>query len=555
MVWLRNRLFGHKEHITLRDLLPFGIAAFGIIVVLLAIPPIWEYSNSPGFCGTTCHTMPPEFSTYLVSPHSRVLCVDCHIGRDLILVQAFRKAGHMRLVVDTILQNYEYPIRSAEMRPASETCELCHTPEKFSDDSLRVIETFENNRANDPYSIYLLMHTGGGSQREGLGRGIHWHIENKITYVALDPEEQEIPWVRVETPDGQVTEFVSVNSPVDATNIDQYEQHEIDCITCHNRISHLLQNPSKTVDEALAAGDVSRDIPFIRARMVELLTTRYASTEDADRAFETLDQYYRDYYADFYATGAEQVATAIEAIKTLYRDNNYPEQLLYWNTHPDNIGHRDAAGCFRCHDGQHFSSEGEVIRLECNLCHSIPKVVRPDEIEPKLSLATGIEPASHLTSTWIAQHRTVFDASCSNCHTISNPGGISDQSFCSNSVCHGVEWRYAGFNAPGLATILGIYQVEPVPLLEDFNGDPTYTILQPLFAQECGACHGPVPSKGLRLTDYASLLAGSESGPIILPGSPEESVMIDVLTSGHFAQLTDHQLDLLTRWVASGAPQ
>ena len=555
MLRFRRRLFRFRNRGLWISFLSLVLVGLILVITLVTVPPVWEYTNSPAFCGTTCHTMPPEYSTYLVSPHARTLCVDCHIGRDLLIVQAARKAGHMRLLADTVLQNYELPIRTSEMRPARETCEMCHFPEKFSDDSLRVIHSFDNNRTNDPYSIYLLMHTGGGSQREGLGRGIHWHVENRITYIALDKEEQEIPWVRVETSDGQTVDYNAVNSPVDTENLGQYEMHEMDCITCHNRISHLVKTPTRAVDQALFQGDISSDIPFIRTRAVELLSATYGSVADAEQAFASLDEYYRDNYAEFYAEGQQQVLDAIALLEVLYQDSNYPDQNLNWSTHPNNIGHRDSPGCFRCHDGQHFSTDGQVVRLECNLCHSIPQVVRPGELEPVLPITTGIEPVSHLDSTWISRHHTVFDATCANCHTTSNPGGVDDQSFCSNSGCHGVNWRYAGFDAPGIATMLGIYQVEPVPLLEEFDGNPTYEILQPFFTQECGGCHGPVPSKGLRLTDYASLMAGSESGPVVVPGAPEESSMLEVLAQGHFARPTDHQIDLLTTWIANGAPE
>ncbi len=40
----------------------------------------------------------------------------------------------------------------------------------------------------------------------------------------------------------------------------------------------------------------------------------------------------------------------------------------------------------------------------------------------------------------------------------------------------------------------------------------TYKVLQPMFVQVCGGCHGPVPTKGLRLTDFASAMKGSENG-------------------------------------------
>ncbi len=526
-----------------------------LLLTLAAIPPTWEYTNSASFCGTTCHTMPPEYNTYQVSPHARVPCVDCHIGRDLIAVQFSRKIGHSRLVVATVLEDYEYPIRTSEMRPARDTCEHCHSPDKFSDDSLRIVKRHDNNRTNDPYDIYLLMHTGGGSEREGLALGIHWHIENPIEYIALDELEQEIPWVRVKTADGETVEYNAINSPIDTSNLGQYEIHEMDCITCHNRIAHLLEEPTDAVDSALAAGDLSRDIPFIRIRAIELLTPHYPSVEAAQMAFASLDDYYARNYPEFYAEGREDVQAAIRLLGQLYDESNYPEALLNWETHPNNIGHSETPGCFRCHDGQHFNEQGQAIRLECNLCHSIPQVVRPNDIEPEIPISTGIEPASHLDSTWISQHHNVFDASCANCHTTSNPGGIDDSSFCSNSACHGAGWEHAGFDAPGLATVMGIYQVEPTPLLADFEGEPTYEVLQPLFAQECGGCHGPVPSKGLRVTDYASLMAGSEAGPVIVPGSPDESVIVGVLIEGHFGQFDDHQLALLRQWIADGAPQ
>lgn len=552
-MWRIRPLLFPSPNGSARNKLILPLAIGGLILILLAIPPIWEYTNTASFCGTTCHTMPPEYNTYLVSPHARVPCVDCHIGRDLIAVQFTRKIGHLRLVAATILDNYELPIRTSEMRPARETCEVCHFPETFADDSLRVINSFSDDRTNDPYTIYLLMHTGGGNQRTGLAKGIHWHVQSRISYIPLDRDEQEIPWVRVENPDGTVTDYNAVNSPIDTSNLEQYEMHEMDCIACHNRIAHLIDSPSNLVDAALADNSISRDLPFIRNRAVELLSATYHLPEDALTAMASLDQYYRQYYSDSY--NREEVSNVITELEQLYTDNNYPDKKLDWRTHPNNVGHRDWPGCFRCHDGQHFSTDGKVIRLECNLCHSIPLVTQPGEIEPKLALASGIEPASHLDSTWITRHHNVFDASCSNCHETSNPGGTDNSSFCSNSACHGVNWRYAGFNAPGLAAMLGIYQVQPEPILEDFNGQPTYAILQPLFVQECGGCHGPVPSKDLRLTDYASLMAGASDGPVITPGNPDESRMLQVLTAGHFATLSDHQMELLKQWITDGAPE
>jgi hypothetical protein len=527
-------------------------------IVLLVIPPVWEFSNSAGFCGTTCHTMPPEYSTYLVSPHARIPCVDCHIGRGPVYEQLYRKTDHLRLIWETITGDYEYPIRVSTMRPARETCELCHYPQKFSSDSLQVIHRFADDEQNTPYDLYLLMHTGGGTQREGLGRGIHWHIENKIEYIATDSEEQDIPWVRVNYADGTTTEYVAADSTIDTANLGQYDIKEMDCITCHNRISHLIDPPDMLVDAAMYRGDLPGDIPYIRARAVEVLSQSYTSDSEAEAAIAKLADYYRTSYPDFYAQNSDHIAKAVDLIQQLYQNNTYSEQELDWETHPNNIGHRDSPGCFRCHDGQHFDSTGTAVRLECNLCHSIPQVVLPGEIEPTLPLTTGIEPSSHFDSTWSARHFSQYDATCSDCHTMDNPGGTTDTSFCSNSACHGVNWRYAGFNAPVLAEQLGITQQPEVSVQVPISveGLPiTYQTLQPFLEQQCGKCHGVTPIKGLRVTTYAGLMAGGIGGPVVVPGDPDNSRVLSVLSAGHFAQLPTEQMDWLRQWIEAGAPE
>jgi len=58
-----------------RRALPWVTLAGVFVLVAFSGVSAWEYTNSPQFCGTTCHTMPPEFTAYLTSPHARILCV------------------------------------------------------------------------------------------------------------------------------------------------------------------------------------------------------------------------------------------------------------------------------------------------------------------------------------------------------------------------------------------------------------------------------------------------------------------------------------------------
>jgi nitrate/TMAO reductase-like tetraheme cytochrome c subunit/mono/diheme cytochrome c family protein len=518
----------------------------------------WEYTNSPQFCGTACHTMPPEFTSYLTSPHARIDCVDCHIGKGFLATRVSRKAGDLRHIVAAAFNTYEFPIRAHQLQPARETCEKCHLPEKFSDDSLREIKQFAPDKDNTPLTTYLVLKTGGGSKREGLGRGIHWHIENKIEYFPADPEEQEIPYVRVLEDDGTFTEYIDIESGLEPSDIDPDELVEMDCITCHNRITHLVKTPEATVDELMNRGIIDPEIPEIRRVATETYGQIYATTEIGLEGISAIASFYQTYYPDYYAENTVKIARTIGALREAYGQSVYPEQNSDWTTHPNNIGHTDSAGCFRCHSGQHMNADEEAIRLECNLCHSIPVVAGPGDFISEIEISRGPEPDSHKNPNWITLHRDVFDPTCSNCHTTDNPGGVDNTSFCSNSACHGNVWEYAGFDAPGLREVL-LDQLPPEPEPTELPAGEEITFnntIGPMLESNCGACHSTAnPLKGLDLTTYDGLGEGGESGTVIIAGDPENSLIVIIQTSeeSHFAQLTSDEIALLEQWIADGA--
>src|SRR5512138_1234144 len=177
--------------------LPYAVLGILTLAVLAGGMYGWEYTNSPTFCGTACHTMPPQNAAYIASPHANVTCEECHIGRASFVSQLTRKSQALHEIYYMTFKLYKYPIHAKALRPARDTCEKCHQPETFSNDSLRVIPKFADNLSNTPTSIYLILKTGGGAKREGLGRGIHWHIVNKVEYYPLDELAQQIPYVRV----------------------------------------------------------------------------------------------------------------------------------------------------------------------------------------------------------------------------------------------------------------------------------------------------------------------------------------------------------------------
>jgi nitrate/TMAO reductase-like tetraheme cytochrome c subunit/mono/diheme cytochrome c family protein len=540
-------------------ILPFAVLGLLTLILLTAGAYGWEYTNSSEFCGTTCHTMPPEYTAFLTSPHARIDCVDCHIGKSFIATRITRKAGDLKHITATIFKNYEYPIRAAELRPARETCELCHFPEKFSDDSLRQVQHYQNDLDNTPYNIYLDLRTGGGSQRQGLGRGIHWHIENKILYLPTDPEEQQIPYVRVEYPDGTLQEYTDLNAKLDPSTIDPSQLKEMDCITCHNRVSHLVPTPEETVDQLLARGKISTKIPEIHRKAIEVYSRVYATTEEGVVGITGLEDYYQTYYPEFYATNSQDIKDAISALQTAYQASVYPEQSSDWTAHPNNIGHKDSPGCFRCHDGKHMDANQKSIRLECNLCHAVPVVAGPYDFVADMEISRGPEPLSHQNANWISQHNQVFNTTCSNCHDTKDPGGVSNTSFCSNSACHGNVWTYAGFDAPALRKVIQS-QLPPTPTPAPLptGGALTYQdTIGPLFKSICASCHGDNGIQGLNLTTYETAMKGSLTGPVIVPGNPEQSLLVQKQSGPqpHFGQLTPEQLQLVIDWITAGASE
>ena len=538
-------------------ILPLIVIGIVVVIALAGGTYGWEYSNSPEFCGTACHTMPPQNTVYIESPHANVTCEECHIGRTSFVNQLTRKSQGLKEAYYEIFKLYEYPIRAQALRPAVDTCEKCHRPETFSDDSLRTISHFGDDLNNPSTSTYLILKTGGGTKREGLGFGIHWHIENPVYYYATDELSQDIPYVRVTNEDGTYTEYVDVESGFDPAAVDEGQLKPMDCITCHNRVTHDFQPPSVSLDESLARGKISVSIPGIRKRAVDVLSVSYETRADAMKAIDAVEEYYKN--TEYYPGHGEEIKAAITEMKAIYDRTVFHDQKIDWTTHPNNLGHINSPGCFRCHDGKHLNDQDQAIRLECNLCHSIPVVSGPDDFLTNIEISRGLEPETHLNANWISLHNQAVDSTCANCHTTEDMGGTSNTSFCSNSACHGSVYTFAGFDAPKLREILKpqIPTPAPTPDLPPVPANPTFdNYIGSLFAAKCTMCHGENPSAGLSFLTYANTLNGSTNGAVILPGDSANSKLVLVQQSGnHFALFTPEELAIIIQWIDSSAAE
>jgi hypothetical protein len=309
--------------------------------------------------------MNPEFTAYQHSPHARVPCVECHIGQG---ARAFVKAklNGVHQLVCTMTGNFDRPIKTPvrNLRPARETCEHCHWPQKFSGNIDRTYQHYLADETNTPFAVRLTLNVGGADLTRGPVGGIHWHVSeaNKIEYVASDERRQVIPWVRVTNPQGVVTEF---RSPNFTNDISAFEVRTMDCIDCHNRPSHRYRSPNEAVDLAITRGAINRSLPWVKSNAVAVLTASYATEKDA------LDKISAALRAQYPAVpGGDKL---VKEVQTIYAHNVFPEMKADWRAYPENIGHKDWPGCFRCHDGTHKSSDGKakIPASDCTSCHTI----------------------------------------------------------------------------------------------------------------------------------------------------------------------------------------
>ena len=539
--------------------LPYAVLGLLTVLVVIGGTYGWNYTNSPSFCADGCHTMPPQGVTYAQSPHANVYCTECHIGRAFVGTQLSRKVQDVREIIAMTTSSYEYPIRATRLFPARETCEQCHLPEKFSDDSLRSITHYANNSQNTETKTYLIMKTGGGSEREGLGLGIHWHVANVVEFYSDDGMQQEIPFIRVHNADGTTTEYTDIESGFELDTAKEAELQQMDCITCHNRIAHNFKSPEDAMDDYMSRGLISADIPDIHMNGAMILRGGYESQEAGLEAIAGLEERYQTEYSDFYAGNSDLVKEAVASLQEIYTILVFQDQKVDWTTHPTNIGHMDAPGCFRCHDGKHLSEAQEPIRLECNICHSIPVVAGNEDFVTNLEISHGLEPESHQHPSWINLHNQVFDATCANCHSTEDAGGTSNTSFCSNSACHGNSFTYAGFDAPALRELLADQLPKPdasAPVVAPLAAGeaPTYTAHIAPILSACTQCHNQdVASAGLDLSSYAGLMAGADNGVVISAGKSANSLLVEIQSKQHFMNMAPEHLEIFKAWIDAGA--
>jgi hypothetical protein len=369
-----------------------GLTFLNVIIFGTASYRGVAYMDSTQFCGQTCHTvMIPEFTAYQGSPHAHVNCVECHIGPGAGWFVRSKLSG-VRQVFAVTFHTYSRPIHAPVkfLRPARETCEQCHWPQRFTGDKFVVKETFKDDEQNTPQTTAMLLKIGGRTWQGSVGiHGRHLDEGARIRYISIDDQRQVIPVVYYTDDKGKTIEYVSSDIQATKQQLEAGEHRSMDCVDCHNRPTHAFELPENAVNQEMGTGLISPELPFIRKKAVELLKADYPDRDTAQqRIVEALKLYYRANYPEVYNSRRALVEQSAENVANIYLRNIFPTMKMTWGVHPNNIGHNDFPGCFRCHDGSHVSADGQTISNDCSACHNLLAV---EEQNPKVLADLGLK--------------------------------------------------------------------------------------------------------------------------------------------------------------------
>ena len=423
-------------------MLLFLVAGFAVAMTASGVAAL-QWTETADFCGR-CHTMGPELKAHAISPHRELACAECHVEPG---IQGWVKAklNGTKQLIEIVTGNFPTPIPPpghGDLPPTSVTCRRCHDVNQLLENGgpiKFVLKTrFDTNEANTRSSVALVI------RPEGLGegittRGIHWHVVSDVEFSSSDPRSQKIDLVRITDPDGAVSEYIAMSQVHDQANVgtdlDRIltvdRTSRMDCIDCHNRIGHAVPTVSDAVDQDMGQGTIDPTLPYVKSEAVSILSGSYATDAEAEAAIDGLADFYKTRYPLIATSKAAAVSTASARMKTIYQLVATPEMKVSAQTYPNNLGHTDYPGCFRCHDGGHYKVvagkiTNETIPSGCATCHTFPQIGANTS-----AILIGQRPDSHLDKLWVFSHKTDVtsldpsNTSCGACHT---------RTYCEN--CH-----------------------------------------------------------------------------------------------------------------------
>jgi nitrate/TMAO reductase-like tetraheme cytochrome c subunit len=417
-----------------------ALVVVGGIATLVAIGGFkaLEWTETEAFC-SKCHTMAPEAKAYALSVHRDVTCGECHVGPGL---NGFLKAklNGAKQTLEILTGSFPKPIPApdhSKLPDPKDTCMKCHSLGDIAGagnpTKIIVHPRYREDRSNTRETVAVVVRPPELGSGRGAS-GAHWHVKQQVEFTSPDEHSQKIDWIGVKYKNGSSKQFIArrqirVSSDVrpDVKRLIQTETtRHMNCIDCHNRVGHELPTPNQAIDESIAAGKISKSLPYIKRQALSRIGKSYESEGEADRAIDAIRRVYKLRYPLAWKTERGKVDRAVDQLKVIYRLVATPEMKAVAADYPNNLGHQSSPGCFRCHDGAHYevSPRGRVLNKtipwECTTCHTFPQAGR--EVS---SVSLLDEPPSHRNRLWVFDHKNApgsLEASsassfCTNCHS------------------------------------------------------------------------------------------------------------------------------------------
>jgi hypothetical protein len=376
----------------------------------------FHITESVEFCGTLCHqVMEPEYTAYQNSPHANVACVECHVGSGASWYVKSKLSG-MYQVYAVLTNTYPRPIGTPlhDLRPARETCEKCHWPQKFYARTLWTNKYFLADSLNTEWDIMLQMKTGPEYSGLGLREGIHWHInpDVNIEYVSENDKRENITYVKyTNKSSGEVTIYRNDSNPISDSLLSVSTTRTMDCIDCHNRPSHNYNSPPIYFDKAMLTGAVSKNIPFFKKVVMGILRNTFSNKDTALMNIKDgITDFYKTGYKDYYTLNKDLVDNSVASVQKAFIQNTFPKMKVAYDKYPEHIGHLESDGCFRCHNDAFKAANGRIISRDCNLCHTIVGQGKQGLMEyTSIRENLGFKHPIDIGTAW-------KEANCSECH-------------------------------------------------------------------------------------------------------------------------------------------
>ncbi len=354
-----------------------------------------EQMDTVQFCGATCHVMKPEFTAHAaVPPHQAVACAECHIAPGATGWLKAKMAGTNQLFA-VMFNTYPRPIESAmennKLVSSADTCEQCHQRDTPIGPRLRVIPSYARRSAEYPHRNGTVdAHWRGNFGRHS--RRASW--DRAFASATPRPTKNARPslgW-NTRTRKPACRELIS---PAARRRIRSVHSPLSKCsASIATTAPHTLSKcPSARSTRPWRLGQIAPSLLFVKKESVELLKASYASDDEAAQKIPVaLSTFYQQKYPDAASKQGAAIQAAGRTLAAIYQSNVFPDLKVTWGTYPNNLGHTDDPGCFRCHDASHMTSDNKTITQDCNACH---QPVAMDEASPDILKTLELTPTQN----------------------------------------------------------------------------------------------------------------------------------------------------------------